>query len=535
MLMNKKIFLKDWLLFKAYNSQSPTDIYYLELSNMIKSTIRKNKGFSFITEFLDENEVNKLSCFLASYLEDLVSDTNFWNSFINIHKRLYNKPLPFYNIDEYYEGEINPQDIGFLIWYFLNTSQTDKFVFPYVNFMLDIASDVFDILEIAWESAPANEHLKSLYQLPEEEKDFYKVRSLLDKILFRSYLFYTDAYYDLEPKEEDIFQEYKKDKNLINYLNENRDSSLFRYHTRLLGLSAKEWGSEILLTNKELSQDILNVSKKLSGYFLYQGQDSANIYIEHIASGRNFKVTRKSFDFTTEFKEGFTIIHMGIVKWKEEWWFSGIRFQSPYDPDLILDEKNSTNSRMAANFLDYQNEETKTILTNHFKIFLEFNNGEQIAFLKANEVETFMHEFIDLCNQSLNLSEEEIEERRKSTRKKGFFQTNKNIEDFTNNSEECLIFFNPKSGCEIVLYVNAAFPLPNNPYFKKEESDYAVMRLLSEESFSKELVMYCIDKCQSKLPFFTSGAGKYLLNDIDFLLRFWKKGNYHAEPSITLL
>ena len=81
---------------------------------------------------------------------------------------------------------------------------------------------------------------------------------------------------------------------------------------------------------------------------------------------------------------------------------------------------------MAVNFLDFQNEEINTILTNHFKTFLEFNNVEQIAFLKANEVETFMHEFKDLCNQSLNLSDKKIEDGRKSTRKKGFFQINAN-------------------------------------------------------------------------------------------------------------
>jgi hypothetical protein len=45
--------------------------------------------------------------------------------------------------------------------------------------------------------------------------------------------------------------------------------------------------------------------------------------------------------------------------------------------------------------------------------------------------------------------------------------------------------------------------------------------------------MYCIDNCKSKLPFFKDGDGKSYLKDIDFLLRFWKKENYHTKPAIT--
>ena len=54
-----------------------------------------------------------------------------------------------------------------------------------------------------------------------------------------------------------------------------------------------------------------------------------------------------------------------------------------------------------------------------------------------------------------------------------------------------------------------------------------------DESLSKELVMYCIDNCKSKLSFFTKGVGKKYIEDIDFLLRFWKMDNYHTIPSIT--
>ncbi|MEN9445470.1 MAG: hypothetical protein RIS47_2361, partial [Bacteroidota bacterium] len=86
---------------------------------------------------------------------------------------------------------------------------------------------------------------------------------------------------------------------------------------------------------------------------------------------------------------------------------------------------------------------------------------------------------------------------------------------------------------EIALAVNSAFPMPSNPYFKEEDSEEHVMLILMDESLSTELVMYCIDNCKTKLPFFTEGVGRKYLEDIDFLLRFWKKDNYQTIPSIT--
>jgi hypothetical protein len=61
-----------------------------------------------------------------------------------------------------------------------------------------------------------------------------------------------------------------------------------------------------------------------------------------------------------------------------------------------------------------------------------------------------------------------------------------------------------------------------------------IIRLLMEESISPQAVMFCIDNCKSKLPFFKQGIGKELLKDMDFMLRLWKGRNYFQEPSITL-
>ena len=533
--MNKRIYIKDWLLFKPYDRQTITDSYYLKLSNDVKHAITTNKQSFVLQTYLENEDINHLACFLTSYFEDVISETNIWNSFVRVHKRLYKKQLPFYILNEYYEDEINTQDISFLIWYFLNTIQEEKFIAPFNGFIIEIAEKIMDIFDDVWDSAPENEDLKSYYQIDRTGDDFYIARKMIDTILFKSYLFYADTLLNLKEKEFEIIEESKDEENIMMFLNENRDATLHNSHTRLLSLTGKEWASEIIGSKHPLSSDFLKISQRIRGYFLYKGQDQTDIFLEHIASSKKFKLTKKSFDYSDSLKDVDTIIFMGIVKWKEEWWFSGIQFQAPFNPDLILDEKNSLENRIAVNFLDHQRKEVNEMLEKQMKAFKDFNNGLQIAFMPSDRIDEFIRSYTEFFNNSLKLSDKEIKEAKGRSRKEGFFGTEDKPKNYSEVSDTGLAFFNPKSGCEIALAVNSAFPLLDNPFFKKELSEEHIMRLLMDESISPELTMFCIHNCKEELPFFNTGVGKKYLDDIDFLLRFWKKENYHTKPSITFI
>ncbi len=532
--INTRIYIKDWLLFKPYDRQAPTDSYYLKLSNEVKTAlITDNQSFE-LQRYLVKEEIDFLACFLTSYFEDIISETNIWNSFIRIHKRLFQKQLPFYILDEYLEEEINPQDISFLVWYFLNTIQEEKFIAPFNDFIINTTEKVMAVFDEAWDSAPENKFLKSFYQIDENENDFYTARKLIDTILFKSYLFYTDTLLKLQESEFEIIEENKVNENLLMLLNDNRDATLHKSYTRLLSLTGKEWVSEILGNKHPLSSEFLNISQRIRGYFLYKGQDQMDIFLEHIASGKKFKLTKKSFDYFDKLKEIDTIMFMGIVRWKDEWWFSGVQFQIPFNADLILDEKNSLKSRMTVNFLDHQTKEFDDILEKQYKAFKKFNKGSQIAFMTSDRIGEFTKAYIEFFNNSLNLSDKKIKEARERSREDGFFGTEDEPKIDTEISKSGLVFFNPQSGVEIALAVNSAFPLPNNPFFEEEFSNEHIMRLLLDESISFELAMFCIENCKADLPFFNTREGQVYLDDIDFLLRFWKKDNYHTKPSITL-
>lgn len=313
------------------------------------------------------------------------------------------------------------------------------------------------------------------------------------------------------------------------------DTLIYSFRTRLLALTDKEWVAEIVGESHPLKADFLGISPKIQGYFFYKGQDQTDIFIEHIASGKHFKLTKKSFDNSGQLNETDTIMFIGIVKWKGEWWFSGAYFQVPFNWDVVSHEKNSMQSRVQVNFLDHPSNDMDEILKQQEKAFIDFNHGSPIAFLPAGEAEGFMKAYIEFFNNSLNLSEREIEESEVRVRKEGLKNPENQSFDYPEDFETGLVFFNPKSGCEMVFEVNSAFPLPSNPYFRPELSEEHIRRLLMNDSISSQLVMFCIDNCREKLPFFNAGPGQHYLGDIDFFLRFWKRDNYHTAPTITLL
>ena len=532
-MKKNRIYIKDWLELKPYEKQTTTDAYYLQLSNKVKDKLINNH-YDIISHYFDEEFINLLSCFLVSYFEDIISETNIWTSFVELHKELYNKPLPFYETNEYYEEEINKPDLIFLIWYFFNTTHTYQYIKPENHFFYEMATDIFEIFDDEYEYAPENEVLKKYYEIDEQETNFYTARNLIDAILFRTYLFYPDTLLDLEEAENEIIEEIDDKENIIQYLNENRDTQLHKVHTKLLSLKGKEWAAKIIGKKHPLYKDFLNISDKIRGFFLYKGQDKDNIFIEHIASGKKFNLTKKSFDFYDDLTKIDTILFIGIVRWKEEWWFSGVYFQNDFNADLVLNERNSVESRMAVSFLNNQDEGVDEILQLQLNAFKEFNNGSQIAFMPANEIDEFVERYTEYFNESLDLTEEKREEAIKRSQKDGFFGTDDNETiDYSDSSETALVFFNPKKGVEIAIDVNSAFPLPENKYFIEEESTDHIMELLTSEDISKELVFYCIDNCKENLPFFKEKEGKQLLKDIDFLLRFWKKDNYHTVPALT--
>ncbi len=541
MRKNNKIYLKTWLKLRPYNSQTSTDLYYLKLSNKVKLVFAKG-NLPFLERHLSDDDIDLLACFLTAYLEDLVSETNIWNAFVRSHKDLYHKPVPFYESNDYFEEEINGDDISFLIWYFLNLVQDDIFISPFIYPIVSIADDVMELFEEAWDYAPANTHLRSFFNLKENEEDFYEARLLIDTILFQSYLFYPDTGLKMLKLEMSMIEHFEMkmkegllDTNTaLSFLKEAKDKLLHSVRTKLLAFSGKEWASVMMSSKKTLSKDFANMTKKVSGYFFYKGQDEKNVFLEHIASGMKFNLTKKSFDYGQNLTEIDNIIQIGIVRWRDEWWLSGFYIKFEFDANLVLDEKKSIKSRLEVSFLDPKKETLAEDLKLQLEIFKEFNNGSLIAFMPEKNIKTYLDKAIQFFNDSLNLTSEQISESLRRGRNDGYFPDDK-ADEFLEGDDTGLVFFNSESGFEIMTGLNSAFPLPNNPYFIPEESSQALISLFFSPDSSAKLAMYCFDNCRNELPFFEEDIWQGLDESIDFLLRFWKDSNYFSINKMTFV
>lgn len=164
--MNKPaIYLKEWLAIHPYTSVQPSDVYFVQLANVLYAAC----NISDLPDFFRR----KLALYVAAYLEDVISGLGLWHSFIAEHEKLYGKKLPFYTLSsDYLENEINEEDIRFLIW---NTWQKAFLVHDYIHPMdsriVEQARCFYEILTKAYEEAPANDWLEHCMDGFNNEKD----------------------------------------------------------------------------------------------------------------------------------------------------------------------------------------------------------------------------------------------------------------------------------------------------------------------------------------------------------------------------
>lgn len=152
--------MQDWLSLHTYPQSGPDDQWYLNFAQNLLPVLNKSE---LLKEFSSE-EYKDLAVVLTVYLEDAVSEGGGWSRFREEIKRLYNCVLPFYTIDKdsYFEDEINVADIQFIIWSFLACPQDgigDDYILidPFDTELLQLAKDVYAVLDEAFEDAPVTE------------------------------------------------------------------------------------------------------------------------------------------------------------------------------------------------------------------------------------------------------------------------------------------------------------------------------------------------------------------------------------------
>jgi len=530
MFKPKRIFIQTWLDLKPYKKQQPSDFFYLKLANDIKYKIATHSlGWDFMNKYSDDG-INTLSCILASYLEDLVSKSNIWNTFIRLNKELYDKPLPFYDCVDYVDEEINVEDVAFLIWYYRSCFDDTIIVDANKSMDTDLAACIFDILEDAWEIAPENSELLTLFTINPDE-DYYLIRLRLSAFMMETYLFIPDSAAIFENNKEDIIEEHENNPHLAQLVQNEFDQFLFSTRTKLLALRINEWFANILGSEHPLYESILTISPKITGNFTITHKDSLFHYFEHIATKRTFPVITTSLEGTSiELKPG-DVVFISLIRWQQNWWFSGVLINHINKQDVIDRELKSQSTFSEFVFLDLEQfpEKISEQLSLMNQAFLELTNGSNLVFMPHNKVEEFVSLFIEQHNQNVTKGK---------PFKKDFNSDNFELSNlFEGEPDEIIaVFLNPKSGLEFGRDIQDAFPIPTNPFYNEnsDQTHNQTKIILYSDQFSVEFCHYLIEKCKHTNPFFQSELGKTFLSNTDFLLRFYKGMDYATLPTITI-
>jgi hypothetical protein len=271
----------------------------------------------------------------------------------------------------------------------------------------------------------------------------------------------------------------------------------------------------------------VEIGDKKMGYYLFMGTENGKLLFRHIATGKVLEVTTESMVLPKGLEAGKSISFAGFVKWRDEWWFSGAQLAWGYNADLIRKEKESERSRM---LFGEDQDVNKAHLEQQYASFLEFNKGKPLAFVESEEeAGNFIRDFLLFHNQSLDAPAGEKKKARERIMEAGL--PIRPVENSSHGGAEPvpgMIFFSQGSGIQTAFGLNDLVPDPDNRWYREEDAGEEAMRLLYSHFISGDWMHYLAENYDFPgLDFPGLGGKELLMENLDFMLRFWKRKGYY--------
>ncbi|MDR2138103.1 MAG: DUF3843 family protein [Tannerella sp.] len=525
--------MQDWATF--HPEASPTAFYYLRLCNralkiILRSDLRKDFGAA-------ERGI-QLACILTAYFEDVISETGLFRIFTEQHGELYGKALPFYEVtEEYYPDEINLYDIYFLIWHSLSiwrkeddTGMVDPF-FRRGNRMTAIR-ELYDLYDSEFENAPQNENMRQFLRLsPRASVD--EIRKRLDFLTANCYLGFiehacfvgslverTEKALGKAEANEEGFMEILQRQEMLFY--DSRVNYMFNYYFSLLAQRASEQLAHLAGVKHPLYPLLKDISIRKTGSFRFLKETETEFIVEHLPSLTRINLSKEYLTLESEqIIPDRSCITMGIVKWGDVWQQMGSAVMFDYSQEKEMDLPG------ASAFDDP--EKKKSVMKEMGEDFLQAVHGKRIAFLKGAE------ELCDLYGRFLDIHTRTAKEKKKAEQAR--LELLAEINCITKKKDEFITFFiNPETGIEYYFGdIITVIADPDNPFYIPGKT-CELESLFFSSDISVEFINYLIE---NSLVTFTASETSgmevsVMLDNRDFLLRYYKQHNYRPEPEITL-
>lgn len=146
---------KDFLMMQpGYPEVADSDKFYFGVANELARAIQDTK----FTAKYGENIAKEIVLGVIGYYQDVVADAGIFRSFCTIHKELYGKWLPIYDLPEdYIESELNRIDVQFMVWYVTECAlEENGSVSPHDETIKEVVDIMYDYLEKYYDMAPVS-------------------------------------------------------------------------------------------------------------------------------------------------------------------------------------------------------------------------------------------------------------------------------------------------------------------------------------------------------------------------------------------
>lgn len=380
--MKHKIYPAKWMKRQPYTRQTNIDQYYIEIANRVLEVIdSKDSYFSFWQ--IDRERREDMAMGFAQWFQDVVSQGGIWTAFIRTCKKRYGRYLPFYPIDDedYYDDEVNLQDVQFLTWHYIQYMHYADTVINPENFgVTEIAEEIYDILDSEFENAPINADWRNAFHPKSfEEPLLFSFREHLYKLIDCDYLC-MNVHDSIDDYIKKTLSDISKLGDAQDRIHDYVTSLLFEGEEHFMGLSISEWGKEILrLENEKIASRLDTIKTLPVRLYLLTNEDKTYFhfvdYIDMKAGDSTivYKVLKDSFGLypSNAYKKGKSIVLCRLTCCEGEWNLNGSSYV------MSVEEYEKKPSKFSLEYLT-SHSQSKML----YDKFMEITGGKPFVFPK---------------------------------------------------------------------------------------------------------------------------------------------------------
>ncbi|WP_297902138.1 DUF3843 family protein [uncultured Parabacteroides sp.] len=320
-MKTKRIYPKEWSEWHPYRKTTDVDVYYADFATDL---------YDFLADIPIHRELFEQDCHtrefcicLTAWFEDIISGTGIWQSFTSECKRLYGTYLPFFYLSKnYFPGEINEEDIRFLIWHHVRQMRENPVIYPEDPIIASIARELYHFLMDDYEVAPENELMQAYFNPRRTFEDFQEYRTFLEWFHFHCYF---NAFNHTELATEE---------------NTTLNELAFKSRKNFLSLTTPEWLAKIFVESPQ-AEVLRNVKKEELSYFKITSEETEYLIADDLCDDnkKGLHIMKQSLDQRQMPKVGQTISCV-LIHYNNTYWQSGPLAHCQENPALLLTIEN---------------------------------------------------------------------------------------------------------------------------------------------------------------------------------------------------